>query len=122
MAHDALADAESAQAAATSRLQAVKARLPQPAPPPAVQQDTDKDAAAADEDPDLQEDSAAAAPVPKLAVVAVQEVALSPEQRRALTEAQAGLEAADNELSAARTAAISAGRRAWGWIEPAPAG
>lgn len=119
MAQEALADAESAQAAATSRLQAVKARLSRPAPPPAVQQDTGTDAVAADEDPDLQEGGV---PVPKLPLAHIepQEVVLSPEQRRALTEAQAGLEAANNELSAAKTAASLAGRRPWGWVESAP--
>lgn len=119
MAQDALADAESAQTAATSRLQAVKARLPQPATAPAVQQDTGTDAVAADEDPDLQEGGV---PVPKLplAHIEAQEVVLSPEQRRALTEAQAGLEAANNKLSAAKTAASSAGKQAWGWGESAP--
>jgi hypothetical protein len=46
-----------------------------------------------------------------------QEVTLSPELRRALDGAQAGLEAADNEFQAAKAAAAAAGasttRKAW---------
>lgn len=120
-----LTSAEAAQAAARSCLEAVKARLPQPAPPPAVpaqQQEQgstpDPDATAGsfegDEEAAGDEGKTGTAAVPPLdlqQLVAAQphEVVLSPEQRRALAEAQAALEAADAECSAARAAASSKG-------------
>jgi len=118
-----LTSAEAAQAAARSRLEAVKARLPQPAPPPAVpskQQeqgstpDPDETAGSFERDEDDAGEAgktgtAAVPPLDLQQLVAAEphEVVLSPEQRRALTEAQAALGAADAECSAARAAASS---------------
>lgn len=122
IAQDALSGAESAQAAASSRLQAVKARLPQPAPPPAQQDaaatgsDNADDSTSAGEEDDFAQPKGAAgggAVVPPLGLQQLppEEVTLSPEQRRALNEAQAALEAADNELKSAKASACAAGVR-----------
>lgn len=117
VAQDALADAESAQSAASSRMEAVKARLPQPAPPPAPQHGSgtvpgdDAGGGAGEDEDDLPGAGAAVVPPLKLHQVSAeaQELTLSPELRRALTDAQAGLEAADNELKAAKAAVAAAG-------------
>lgn len=124
IAQDALSGAESAQAAASSRLQAVKARLPQPAPPPAQQDaaasgsnNADGSTSAGGEDDFAQPKGfaggagCAVVPTLKLQQLPPEEVTLSPEQRRALNEAQAGVEAADNELKSTKASASAAGAR-----------
>jgi hypothetical protein len=122
MADEALADAKSDQAATSSRLEAVKARLPQPAPPPAIppaqqapsnRASTDDAPAGEDDDNEQQHRAGPVVPALKLQqlVARSQEVVLTPEQRRSLNEAQAAAEAAEATFDAAQAAATAAGNR-----------
>lgn len=130
MAEEALADAKSDQAAASSRLTAVKARLPQQAPPPAIppaqqapsnRASTDDAAAGEDDDSEQQHRAGPVVPALKLQqlVAESQEVVLTPEQRRSLNEAQAAAEAAEATLSAAQAAATAAGDHGWSNLQTA---
>lgn len=130
IAHEqAAAAAAAAQADAASSLAAVKARLPQPAPAPAPAPEAssanaehapdshsgqgaeavDGDSGLADADAALQGARVPPLQLHQLAAVQ-QEVVLTPEQRRALTEAQASARAADAQLEAASAAAAAAGK------------
>lgn len=123
VAQEALADAEAAKEAASGRLQAVKARLPQPPPapvtPPAQQEPTSTDDAAAEALAEDKQDSEHAGPHAGTGATAVpplnlqqlqpQEVTLTPEQRRSLNDATAGLEVAEAQHKLAQEAATAAG-------------
>lgn len=133
MAQEALADAEAAKEAASARLQAVKARLPQPPPvpvtPPTQQGPASTDDAAAETPAEDQQDSeqqgthvgsgVAAVPPLNLQQLQAHEVTLTPEQRRSLNEATAGLETAEAQHKLAQEAATAAG--AWQVCQPAGA-